>query len=133
MKNFSNIRERIYQVIEYKCINKRKFYLETGISNGVLDKKGAYSLHTIEKIVSTYPDINLEWLLTGNGRMMENFPVTDHPNIFSGNENNHSKAMLNLTILNIELAKLNTELAQSNQKLLEMVRERKREELRTKS
>jgi hypothetical protein len=127
MKNFSNIRERIIQIIEYKGINKRKFYLETGISNGVLDKKGTYSLDTIEKIITTYSDINLKWLLTGKGKMMENFSLTDIPDTFSDNENNYSKVMLNLSILNIELAKSNTELALSNKKLLDMVRSLKLE------
>jgi hypothetical protein len=121
MKNFSNIRERILQIIEYKEINKRKFYLETGISNGVLDKKGTYSLDTIEKIITTYDDINLEWLLTGNGFMTEKFPKAEKPDTFPEYQDNYSKVMLNLSILNIELAKSNTDLILSNKKLLEMV------------
>ena len=119
MKNFSNIRERILQVIEYKGINKRKFYAETGVSNGVLDKKGTYSLDTIEKIISTYSDINLEWLLTGNGFMTGNFSKSDTPNSFPGNQNNADKVMFNLSVLMVELAKSNTELITSHQKLLE--------------
>jgi hypothetical protein len=97
--------------------------METGVSNGVLDKKGTYSLDTIAKIISTYSDINLKWLLTGQGYMTENFPLSDIPDTSSGNENNYDKVMLNLSILNIELAKSNTELILSNKKLLDIVSE----------
>jgi hypothetical protein len=119
MNNFSNIKERIFQLIEYKGINKRKFYLETGVSNGVLDKKGGYSLDTIEKIISTYSDINLIWLLTGKGAMTG--PVLEQPDTSPGNKNNDTQVMLNLSIVNVELAKSNTELVLSNKKLLEML------------
>ena len=30
--------ERIIELIDYKGINKRKFFLKTGLSNGFLDK-----------------------------------------------------------------------------------------------
>lgn len=78
MKNISTQKERIIQFIEYKGISKNKFYIETGISNGVLDKKSGLSMDTIEKFYSTYPDINPEWLLTGEGEMLKeksNLPI----------------------------------------------------------
>ena len=63
--------DRILQLIEYKGINKRKFYIETGLSNGFLDKVKNIGGSKIEKILIAYPDINPEWLLTGNGNMTE--------------------------------------------------------------
>ena len=71
MKNFSTQKDRILQFIEYKGISKNKFYNETGISNGILDKKSGLSMDTIEKFYSTYPEINPEWLLTGKGEMLK--------------------------------------------------------------
>ena len=71
MKNFSTQKDRILQFIEYKGISKNKFYNETGISNGILDKKSGLSMDTIEKFYSTYPEINPEWLLTGEGEMLK--------------------------------------------------------------
>jgi len=62
---------RILQIIEYKGINKRKFYIETGLSNGFLDKVKDIGGSKIEQILITYPEINPEWLLTGNGNMTE--------------------------------------------------------------
>lgn len=71
MTNFSTQKERILQFIEYKGISKNKFYIESGISNGVLDKKSGLSMDTVEKFYSTFPEINPEWLLTGNGSMLK--------------------------------------------------------------
>ena len=71
MKNFSTQKDRILQFIEYKGIGKNKFYNETGISNGILDKKSGLSMDTIEKFYSTYPEINPEWLLTGKSEMLK--------------------------------------------------------------
>lgn len=77
MKNFSTQKERVLQFIDYKGISKNKFYIETGISNGVLDKKSGLSMETVEKFYSTYPEINPEWLLTGKGEMLKS--ETSHP------------------------------------------------------
>ena len=71
MKNFPTQKDRILQFIEYKGISKNKFYNETGISNGILDKKSGLSMDTIEKFYSTYPEINPEWLLTGKSEMLK--------------------------------------------------------------
>ncbi|WP_374175067.1 helix-turn-helix transcriptional regulator [Flavobacterium tructae] len=63
---------RILQIIEYKGINRRKFYIETGLSNGFLDKVKDVGASKIEQILRIYPEINPEWLLTGKGHMLEN-------------------------------------------------------------
>jgi hypothetical protein len=65
-----NIRARILQYIEFKGISKYKFYQETGFSNGFLDKDGAIGTDKCEKIRYQYPDLSLEWLITGNGEML---------------------------------------------------------------
>lgn len=76
MTNFSTQKERILQFIEYKGISKNKFYIESGISNGVLDKKSGLSMDTVEKFYSTFPEINPEWLLTGKGNMLKEKEMT---------------------------------------------------------
>ena len=65
------MKERILQFIENKQITKSKFYSVTGLSNGILDKKSGLTMDTVEKIYSKYPEINLEWLLTGEGEMLK--------------------------------------------------------------
>lgn len=73
------ITERILQLIKYKGISRRKFYIETGLSNGFLDKVKDIGASKIEDILTTYPDINPEWLLTGKGYMTA-------PKVYSENE-----------------------------------------------
>lgn len=63
--------DRILQIIDYKGINKRKFYSETGLSNGFLDKVKDVGASKVEHILNIYPDISLEWLLTGSGEMLK--------------------------------------------------------------
>lgn len=82
MKNISSQKERILQYLENKGISKNKFYVETGISNGVLDKSSGLTVETLEKFVSKFPDANLTWLVTGVGPML----VTDIVRDFGVNE-----------------------------------------------
>ena len=65
-----NTRKRILKYIEYKGISKYKFYQETGFSNGFLDKDGSIGVDKCEKISYQYPDISVEWLVTGKGEML---------------------------------------------------------------
>ena len=65
------MKQRILQFIDYKGISKNKFYIETGLSNGILDKNSGFSMDTVEKIYYKYPEINLEWLVTGKGEMLK--------------------------------------------------------------
>lgn len=90
MTNFSTQKERILQFIDYKGISKNKFYIETGISNGVLDKKSGLSMDTVEKFYSKYPEINPEWLLTGKGEMIK-------PNIKETSSNEMRNKMRNFS------------------------------------
>lgn len=80
-KNFSPIKKRILLYADNKGYSKRKIYLDTGISNGVLDKKTGLTEDNIEKFISTYKDINIEWLLTGNGNMFRQQSVITHSDL----------------------------------------------------
>jgi hypothetical protein len=48
-------------------------------------------------------------------------PVLETQDTSTGNKNKDTQVMLNLSIVNVELAKSNTELVLSNKKLLEML------------
>ncbi|WP_312342960.1 hypothetical protein [Chryseobacterium binzhouense] len=62
--------ERILQIIEYKGITKSKFYKETGLSNGFLDKVKDIGVSKLDYILKAYPDININWLISGEGDML---------------------------------------------------------------
>ncbi len=74
-KKISPQKERLLQYLEYKGISKNKFYIQTGVSNGTLDKPSGLTLETVEKFYSIYPDINIVWLLTGQGEMLKSEPA----------------------------------------------------------
>jgi hypothetical protein len=63
-------RERILQFVEYKRISKSRFYKETGLSNGFLDKNNNPCVDKVEQIIYIYPELNPEWLITGKGSML---------------------------------------------------------------
>lgn len=72
--------QRLQQFIDYKSISKYRFYQETGLSNGFLDKGENIGSDKCEKILYTYPDINPDWLLTGRGSMLrEEQQLEDKP------------------------------------------------------
>lgn len=71
MQNISPIKDRILQFIDYKGISKYKFYQETGITRGVLDKESGISEDNIAKFIAYSDEINLEWLLLGKGEMLK--------------------------------------------------------------
>lgn len=65
------IQDRVIEYLEKKGISKYRFYKDTGLSNGFLDKKGNIGVDKCEKIIYVYPDINLNWLITGHGPMFK--------------------------------------------------------------
>lgn len=72
-----SIIERVYQFIDYKAITINEFSNKVGVSNGYFAKQRANSAnigsHIIEKIVRTYPELNLKWLFLNEGEMIEDF------------------------------------------------------------
>lgn len=67
-------KDRVLQFIDYKGISKTVFLNETDIKRGFLDKdklKASVSDILLEKIIQTYPEIDLIWLITGKGNMLK--------------------------------------------------------------
>lgn len=82
------IRERLRKFIDYKGISRYKFYKDLGLSNGFLDKEGNIGSDKCEKIIYQYPDLNIIWLITGEGDMLYNSTKNHNVNqSISGNNN----------------------------------------------
>lgn len=64
--------DRIKKYIDYKGISKYRFYKDTGLSNGFLDKNENIGSDKCEIIIDSYPDLSLEWIITGRGDMLKN-------------------------------------------------------------
>ena len=79
-----NIIDRIYKIIDFKGVSVNEFSKKIDVSNGYLAKqrtaKANVGSHIIEKIVRCNPDINLIWLITGEGSMLKNDTLYNIPN-----------------------------------------------------
>ncbi len=76
------IKERIIQIIEYKGIPKEKFYQKIGMTSANFRgeaKSRPLNSNAIENILSEIPDLNIEWLITGKGSMLQDMEVQKPP------------------------------------------------------
>lgn len=74
MDKISPIKENILHFIDNQKIVKEDFYKKTSIAASNFKNPGLKSEiggDKIVKILSVYPEINPEWLLTGNGEMLK--------------------------------------------------------------
>ena len=67
--------DRIMQFIKYAGLSARQFDISIGASNGytlrMQKNKASVGSDVIENIVATYPQLNLVWLITGEGEMIK--------------------------------------------------------------
>lgn len=67
--------DRLIQFIKYVGVSARQFDLSIGASNGytLRMKKNNASVGSdvIENILQVYPNLNVEWLITGEGEMLK--------------------------------------------------------------
>ncbi len=79
-----NTKERIIQFIDSKGISKSDFLIKTNIKRGFLDKDKmgvSVSDHFLAKIIGAFPELNIEWLITGKGEMIKNNHTNGNPAI----------------------------------------------------
>lgn len=66
--------ERLNKYLLAKGISAYEFERSCGIANGYLGKqlrgKGSVGSDILEKVSRVYPDLNLVWLITGEGNMI---------------------------------------------------------------
>jgi hypothetical protein len=67
----NNFKNRLKAFLAYLKIGQGKFENRCSISNGTVNNiKDGVSTSILEKIVTTYPELNIIWLLTGSGEML---------------------------------------------------------------
>ena len=66
----SEIQNRIKQYINIKNISVREFCRNINVSPSFLARDAEIASDKLLNIVNVYPDISPEWLLTGNGKML---------------------------------------------------------------
>ncbi len=73
----SKIKDRLLKFIKLKSISVNQFHKNIGVGNGYLSKVTSIGSDIIESIVENYPEINVEWLITGDGSILKKEPQTD--------------------------------------------------------
>lgn len=65
----SLIKQNILLYLAYKGVTPYEFYKISGVTRGILQQNNGISEDNIARFLAYAPDINTEWLLTGNGNM----------------------------------------------------------------
>ena len=86
------MQERLNQIIEKKGLTATKFAAMIGVNastiSHILAGRNKPGFDIINNIAKTFPDLNLTWLITGNGSMdnspvqKEKNPVMSEPTLF---------------------------------------------------
>lgn len=71
MQEKSIIKQNILKYLDFIGLSPYKFYQKTGITRGVLTQNNGMSEENTAKFLAYFPEINSEWLLTGNGDMLK--------------------------------------------------------------
>lgn len=72
----NTVKERLIHYLKYKNIGQNKFEKIAGISNGYISNtKGNIGSNILTKILDVAPDLNKDWLLTGEGEMLNSTEV----------------------------------------------------------
>ena len=116
-------KRRILQFIDYKGIGITKFFKETGIKRGFLDTDkldSSVSDMFLAKIIAVFPELNIEWLLTGEGEMLRKEGIVQQA------VNNVSSTITQNQTINVpkdyeELKKENKRLTQENSVLKDKI------------
>lgn len=73
-QNISPIKQRILFFVGTLGISKRDFYAKIGVSRGTLESRTGITEDVVTKFFATYPEVSIEWLMTGEGEMLKNSP-----------------------------------------------------------
>ncbi|MDP3444836.1 MAG: hypothetical protein Q8T08_18410 [Ignavibacteria bacterium] len=113
-----SVRQRVLEYLDYKSLSRYKFYKMTGLSNGFLDKEGSMTTDKCMKIVDEFPDLNIDWLITGKGSMIREHSageVTEHA--FEPVKEGNDRTIEVLVDKLVELTSENVLLKQENNQL----------------
>lgn len=72
-----DIKDRISEFIKHKSITIAEFERNVELANGYIKKiKGSIGSDKLNNIASYYPDLNIDWLITGKGSMLKSEQIS---------------------------------------------------------
>lgn len=121
----SSVKNRVKEVIDFQGISIRQFEISIGASNGYYGSmKDEMNSKYLRNISSVYPNISIEWLVTGEGSMLKSGAVNSTQITQTANGNNNSQTQhVNSTLAGEvqELTRQIQELQQQNAKLIDII------------
>ena len=83
-----NVKERVKIFLDYKKMPISVFEKSINASNGYVNSiSKSIGLDKIEMILEKYPNLNIEWLLTGQGNMLKEDAKTNISQTITGDSN----------------------------------------------
>lgn len=72
-------KDRLKEFLAAKKMGRNRFEDTIGVSNGYVSSKSVtITSDVIEKTVKLFPDLNLDWLITGEGEMLKSVAPSDN-------------------------------------------------------
>lgn len=71
-------KDRLRKFVKFKKISKAAFYRKISVENGYLDKSGGIGLINFKRIAKEYPDLNMDWVESGLGNMLNHDPEKEY-------------------------------------------------------
>lgn len=71
MQKKSPIKQNILYFADSLNISRREFYKKIDVSRGTLESKSGITEEILSKFIATFPEINLQWLILGEGEMYQ--------------------------------------------------------------
>ena len=68
----TTVKERLIKFLKFKGLNKKRFEEKVGLSNGYIGSiRVGIGSRVLLKIENVFPELNTNWLLTGEGNMLK--------------------------------------------------------------
>lgn len=76
-------KKRLLNFMKYKGLSQKRFEMLVGLSNGYINNSSDPTSSKLEKVLSAFPDLSPEWLVTGKGEMLrsEGFSALRQQNV----------------------------------------------------
>ena len=76
----NSVKQRLMKFMRYREMSASRFERMCGLSNGYFNKlRNAPGLDKIDKMLRVFPELNREWVLTGEGSMLNEGYTTFEP------------------------------------------------------
>lgn len=104
----SEIKSRLREYTNFKGFSQRKFNILIDASDSFLKSNGGFNVDFLPKIRQKCPDLNLDWLLFGEGEMILSSDKKSNSVSKPGSEYSTESLQYQINVINEKLAEFDT-------------------------